>query len=241
MTFIEHLHKSDLSLRRIALFGALIGAIIALTVSTVTTALWILDSLWFVLIGQIVVTSLAIIVGAYIAFISAYWHRLSITDDTTRLYNRRYLFTRLDKEFQRLQRRHTTLAFAVVEVDNMRTYNNTYGHVAGDVVLFTLAQTLRQEVRRSDIVGRWGGDEFGIVFPNMSLSEALAIAERIRTHIDSLSIDTSVGAIVRVTVSVGVAVNTDPEETILDLVHKADQAMYKAKKQKNTVVSASSS
>ena len=106
-------------------------------------------------------------------------------------------------------------------------------------MLFTVAQTLRQEVRRSDIVGRWGGDEFGIVFPNMNLSEALAIAERIRAHVDCLSIDTGVGSTVHVTVSVGVAANTDAEETVLELVHEADQAMYKAKKQKNAVVPAS--
>ena len=239
MTFLENLHKSDSSSRRIALFGALIGAIVALTVSTITTALWNLDSLWFVLMGQVIVTGLAIIIGAYIAAVSAYWHQLSITDDTTQLYNRRYLFTRLTKELQRAQQHNTTLAFAVVEVDNMRTYNNTYGHVVGDVVLFTVAQTLRQGVGCGDVVGRWGGDEFGIVFPNMRLPEALTVAECIRTHIDQLSIDTGVGSTVHVTISVGVATHTNRKATVLELVHQADQAMYKAKEQKNAVVSAS--
>lgn len=238
MIFIEKSHKSDLSSPRIALFGALIGAIAALTVSTVTTALWSLESIWFVLMGQIIVTCFAIVIGAYIAVISAYWHQLSITDDTTQVYNRRHLFRRLDKALQRAQQHNTALTFAVVEVDNMRMYNNTYGHVAGDAVLFTIAQTLHQGVRRSDIVGRWGGDEFGIVFPDMQLSEALALAERIRAHIDRLSIDTSVGPTVHVTVSVGVAASTNRKSTVLELVHQADKAMYQAKEQKNTVVSA---
>jgi diguanylate cyclase (GGDEF)-like protein len=177
--------------------------------------------------------------GTAIALICAHWRRLSLIDDATSLPNRRYLFGRLAAEWRRAQRTGAPLAFVVVEVDDMHQHNNCYGHLHGDAVLLAVAQALRSGVRRGDVVGRWGGDEFGIILPRAGAAEALAVAERVRSLVAQVCPDAGVGRLTGATISGGVAVSTLHGATLRELVHQADQAMYVAKQRgKNQVLTA---
>jgi len=186
--------------------------------------------------GCIAAGLLAAAAGAFIATASARWYDLSITDDGTGIYNRRYLFRRLESELSNARKAGTPLSLVVFDVDDFRQYNSLYGHLAGDAVLKAVAQTLRNSVRKGDIVGRWGGEEFALVLPGTDVKEALSVAERVRGRIDELTVDTGEAARIKVTISGGVAVYRDPGESMSELVRSADQAMYNAKKFKNKVL-----
>jgi diguanylate cyclase (GGDEF)-like protein len=177
--------------------------------------------------------------GAALALVGARWRRLSLTDDATELPNRRCLFGRLAAEWRRAQRTGVPLAFVVVEVDDMRLHNNRYGHLHGDAVLLAVARALRRGVRRGDVVGRWGGDEFGIILPRAGADEALVVAERVRGLVAQMRLDAGDGRRAAATISGGVAVSTIHGPTLRELVHQADQAMYAAKERgKNRVLAA---
>jgi diguanylate cyclase (GGDEF)-like protein len=148
-----------------------------------------------------VATLLAALLGAALASACAYWLRLSFTDDGTGLRNRRYLFERLAAELWWAQRTGAPLAFIVAEVDDMKRHNDTHGHLVGDDVLRTVAGVLRQGVRRGDLVGRWGGDEFGIILPRARPHEALALAERLLRLVAQLQLHTAAGQPVSMTIS----------------------------------------
>jgi len=123
----------------------------------------------------------------------------------------------------------------------MRLHNNIYGHLHGDAVLLAVAHTLRQGVRRRDVVGRWGGDEFGIILPRAGAVEAMAVAERVCSLVAQVRLDSGDGQSAATTISGGVAVSTLHGPTLRELVHQADQAMYVAKERgKNQVLAAAS-
>jgi len=178
--------------------------------------------------------------GAGAAFFTiAYRYRqLSLTDDGTELFNRRYLFRRLSRELRRSNKSGACLSLAVIDVDDFRKYNNAYGHLIGDTVLRQVAGTLRHGVRKGDVVGRWGGEEFALILPKADIEEALIVAERIRCMIDQLRIDVNDRSIETVTISAGVASNLAHGKTLPELVNSADVAMYAAKQQKNFVLAA---
>jgi diguanylate cyclase (GGDEF)-like protein len=193
----------------------------------------------FAALGWALTLVAAAVGGAALALVGARWRRLSLTDDTTGLPNRRALFGRLAAEWRRAQHTSVPLAFVVVEVDDMRSHNNSYGHLHGDTVLQAVAHTLRHGVRCGDVVGRWGGDEFGIILPRAGAAEALAVAERVRSLVAQVRLDAGDGRSATTTISGGVAVSTLHGPTLRELVHQADQAMYVAKERgKNQVLAA---
>jgi diguanylate cyclase (GGDEF)-like protein len=193
----------------------------------------------FVALGWALIAAMAALGGAAMALVGAHWRRLSLTDDATGLPNRRALFGRLAAEWRRAQRAGASLAFVVVEVDDMRQHNNRYGHLHGDAVLLAVACALRSGLRRGDVVGRWGGDEFGIILPRAGVAEALAVAERVRGLVAQVCLEAGDGLRVTTTISGGVAVSTLHGSTLRDLVYQADQAMYIAKERgKNQVLAA---
>ena len=221
---------SKLNIFSVAGAGALGGSVIAFgmfAAAQITTLGW-------ALIAVVVAVG-----GAALALVAARWRRLSLTDDATGLPNRRSLFGRLAAEWQRAQRTGAPLAFAVVEIDDMRQHNNTYGHLHGDAVLLAVAQALRSGVRRGDVVGRWGGDEFGIILPRAGEAEALVVAERVRSLVAQVRLEVGAGQCAAATISGGIAVSTLHGPTLRELVHQADQAMYAAKERgKNQVLPA---
>lgn len=160
---------------------------------------------------------------------------LSITDPLTRLYNRRYLNTRMVEEWARSIRHNKPLSVLLSDADNFKKINDTYGHDKGDEVLRGIGEIVRKNIRKEDIGARFGGEEFVVILPETSSKDALILAERIRSNSESKIYDWMGRA---VTLSIGVA--TFPEmqlKNFEELIQAADQAMYKAKVSgKNKVV-----
>jgi diguanylate cyclase (GGDEF)-like protein/PAS domain S-box-containing protein len=163
--------------------------------------------------------------------------RLSITDKLTGLNNRLKLDQVLRYELSQFQRYGTSFSVILMDLDDFKKVNDTYGHITGDKVLIKLADILRENVRDSDTCGRWGGEEFLIIVPKANEEEAAHVAEKLRKNIEEekFSIEKPV------TASVGVAC-IEADSSITKLLSNADKALYKAKKSgKNIVVKASES
>jgi diguanylate cyclase (GGDEF)-like protein len=154
--------------------------------------------------------------------------RLAFTDALTGLYNRRHLFLLADREFQRARRYQLPLSAMMLDIDEFKRVNDTYGHVIGDQVLQRVADCCRKELRGVDVIGRYGGDEFVALLPETGLSAACQVAERLRKTIAERVLDTKTGR-VTVTVSLGVAVLDDEHLTPESLLDRADKALYIAK------------
>jgi two-component system, cell cycle response regulator len=155
---------------------------------------------------------------------------LTVTDERTNLLNDRYLRRRLSEEFKRAQRYGFPLSVALLDLDHFKQVNDRYGHDCGDQVLREFGKLLTENARTTDIVGRYGGEEFLIVLPNTDGIRAAIVAERIRKAADG-QVYKYKEFLVRVTVSTGVA--SFPANTQIrdenDLLKAADQALYRAK------------
>ncbi|MBP2643051.1 MAG: pleD 3 [Firmicutes bacterium] len=157
-------------------------------------------------------------------------HYGAYTDALTNLWNRRYFYIRLGEEINRMRRTGAPLCIALVDVDDFKTINDFFGHSVGDNALVAIAGILRQYTRSLDVIFRWGGDEFVIIFPQTGLEQATKVSERVRDIIATSP------ECCNATVSVGlVAIDDDSDEKkVLELV---DKLLYEAKKMKNFVVS----
>lgn len=163
------------------------------------------------------------------------FRRMSLTDELTQLYNKRFLDSRLQSEVDHAMRSAQPLSVLVLDVDHLKQFNDTFGHAAGDLVLITVAQVMRQRLRTSDFATRSGGDEFVVIMPDTNLEQARWAAERIQAGIYEHDFQLSQGPQVRATLSVGVA-QYQGEEIPSRLLERADQAMYQAKQEgKNRV------
>ncbi|MEW6595112.1 MAG: diguanylate cyclase [Thermodesulfobacteriota bacterium] len=158
---------------------------------------------------------------------------LAVTDELTGLRNRRYLLSRLADELDRAHRYHRPLAGILFDVDHFKRVNDTHGHDAGDAVLKAIGATALRHCRATDLVGRYGGEEFFMILPETDLDEACFLAERLRQTIADLRTAAG-GREVAVTASFGVASYMPDQNTPLpDLygfIKQADTAMYEAKK-----------
>jgi|GEM_PF-1623912 len=156
--------------------------------------------------------------------------RLAVTDAMTGLYNYRYLQERLADEVERAERRGQRLCLMMADIDNFKTYNDTFGHLRGDEVLRDMALLLQENVRQMDVVTRYGGDEFMIILPETDRDEALSIAERIRLRVGSWGLQAGLGPSAgEIGVSIGIAVYPDDAESADLLIDKVDKALYRAK------------
>jgi len=153
--------------------------------------------------------------------------RLSRTDPLTGLANRRYATARLREEIARSRRYGHPIAVCLIDIDHFKKINDTLGHQAGDEVLVRVASEIASATRASDLVVRWGGEEFLVVFPETDLERASLIMERFRAHLASVALE-AYGQRVPVTVSGGVAELRDGD-TADDLVNRADEGLYAAK------------
>jgi len=158
----------------------------------------------------------------------AYAHAATV-DPVTGVFNRRYFQVRLDEELQRSRRHQIPLALLMIDVDDFKVVNDSFGHLAGDTVLRDVGDILRRSVRVFDVCARFGGEEFVIIMPGSTSENALRIAERIRERIEAYRPTDRVLASTRVTVSVGLAVSS-LEATVTQLLERADQALYEAKR-----------
>jgi diguanylate cyclase (GGDEF)-like protein len=153
---------------------------------------------------------------------------LSVTDSLTGTFNRKKLDDILADQFARFRRNHRPFAVLMLDIDNFKSLNDTYGHLAGDEVLETLAAILKRSVRNVDFVARYGGEEFVVVLVETSTEEALQIAERIRALVEVPRLGAT-NELISVTVSLGVTDSRPGDARPEDVIARADRAMYDAK------------
>jgi diguanylate cyclase (GGDEF)-like protein len=154
---------------------------------------------------------------------------LSVTDDLTRLYNSRYLNQSLRRETKRAIRSGTSLSLLFIDLDGFKSINDTYGHLHGSRALVEAASVIRTCARETDVVARFGGDEFAVVLPDTGRDGALSVATRVRERIAEHSFLAGDLLDVRLTASVGIATLPDAARSAEELVQAADRAMYKVK------------
>ena len=155
---------------------------------------------------------------------------LSRTDRLTKLNNRGYWEHCLEQEYERFVRTQHPTSLIMLDVDHFKQVNDTYGHLAGDAVLVHLAKLIQQMLRSTDIAGRFGGEEFGIILPNTPAANAEILAERLRYKIETHPI-VYANEHLLVTISLGIAAADSAYLSYQHWLEKADQALYQAKQQ----------
>lgn len=155
--------------------------------------------------------------------------RAANIDALTQLYNKKYFVDALSKEFSFSRRNKTPLSLLMIDIDYFKKVNDTYGHMAGDLVLKHVGQYLLKNLRHENIACRYGGEEFAVVLRNTAGDQAALIGERVRAALETETIDFR-GTQLRVTISVGAATSLgDGYETIEDFIQAADKNLYEAK------------
>jgi len=154
---------------------------------------------------------------------------LSVTDDLTRLYNSRYLHQILRRETKRAMRSGRPLSLLFVDLDGFKQVNDNYGHLAGSKALGEAGAVIRACARETDVVARFGGDEFSVILPETSSQGAAIVAARIRERLSSFQFLAADGLSVHLTASIGVATLPDVATSTEELLRAADTAMYHVK------------
>ncbi|VVP56962.1 hypothetical protein PS838_05767 [Pseudomonas fluorescens] len=162
--------------------------------------------------------------------------RLATTDGLTQSSNRRHFFDCAHREFEQARKQDEPLSFLLLDIDDFKVINDTYGHQVGDSVLQRIAESGRASLRRGDVFGRIGGEEFAAVFPGCAPDMAMQVAERLQREIQRLGFchdDQTFG----ITISQGLTSLTAEDANIDALFARADAAMYEAKRQgKNRII-----
>ncbi|MBR1616638.1 sensor domain-containing diguanylate cyclase [bacterium] len=166
---------------------------------------------------------------AAIAIDNAKLYELATKDGMTKLYIYRHFYTLLENEIRRCARYKRNMSLVMLDIDDFKHVNDTYGHLTGDMILKRLAATLQETIRQIDIPARYGGEEFVIILPETDKKDACVIAERIRKNISQISIKIDDNTSISPTVSMGVAqFNVDATEA-KELINAADTALYHSK------------
>lgn len=162
------------------------------------------------------------------------------TDSKTGLLNIRYFNRLVIEALGRAKQTGRTFSVIMADLDFLRRINNNYGHLAGDMVLVGISRIIQRCVRHEDAVGRFGGEEFAVLLPDIDQEEAYAVAERIRVAIEESCFDVPTSQTpIKITMSLGIASYPYDAQTVTDLIHQADVAVYQAKKEgRNRIVTA---
>jgi len=148
-------------------------------------------------------------------------------DELTKVFNRNTIFDFLENEIVRLKRRESNLSLLMFDIDHFKKANDTYGHLVGDQILYKIIRIIRKIVRESDLIGRFGGDEFIIILPDTDIEEAKEITERLLSKIRKEKFKFKDKSIT-ITISMGVT-KYIKNETITKLTERVDEALYEAK------------
>lgn len=151
------------------------------------------------------------------------FYKLSITDSLTGIYNRRFTSEMLEYTIELCKRTDKTFSLIMIDIDNFKDINDNYGHNLGDNVLKELAITIKSRLRKADIFGRWGGEEFLIILPETNLLNACYLAEELRSKIENIKIDN-----IELTASLGVS-EFHHDDDLDTIVKRVDDLMYLAK------------
>jgi diguanylate cyclase (GGDEF)-like protein len=158
--------------------------------------------------------------------------KLSITDQLTNLYNRTHIIEVLNKEFERFKRYNLDFSLMLIDIDGFKSINDNLGHLAGDKILHEFANILLNNIRKVDVLGRWGGEEFIIICPKTDLTNCKILANKLLTLIREHNYSEEV----TVTASIGITTTSSHIENYNDLINTSDQALYQAKnKGKNRI------
>jgi len=166
--------------------------------------------------------------NAQLAIMNSRLERLSMTDELTGLFNRRQAMTKLDEQWALATRYPKPLSIAMIDVDHFKKINDTLGHDGGDAALRRIASILRDQTRGTDVLSRFGGEEFMILFPHQTIQEARICGERCRAAVEAHAFNVN-GKTFRATISVGLAMRTREMTGLNDLLKVADEALYAAK------------
>jgi len=151
-------------------------------------------------------------------------------DSLTQVYNHGHFLQLLNNHIQRARLSNSFLSLIMLDVDYFKDYNDRYGHLVGDQALVQVVKAVCGNVRSSDVVGRWGGEEFAVLLHDTDSQQALEVAQRIRISLSERTMETPEGDILPVpTVSQGIAVYPDEAREPQALIHRADQRLYRAK------------
>ena len=153
---------------------------------------------------------------------------LSYHDQLTELFNRHYFMEAAEEEIERANRYDQNLSFVFMDIDKFKKVNDMYGHAAGDKVLQSVAQVIKDTTRKVDVPARMGGEEFGVLLPETDLEHAEQVAERLRKNMEQNSVECK-EEIIQVTVSVGVTSFAEKVSTVDQMLDTADTALYEAK------------
>ena len=153
--------------------------------------------------------------------------KLAVTDDLTQVYNYRFLKGALRREIKRAGRYHQDLGLLMIDVDNLKSYNDRHGHLRGSFLLREMAGLFATHVRSWDLVAKYGGDEFTVILPQTDVAGALAAGERLRRAVEEHRFPLAQAG--EITVSIGVAAFPGDGQTTSALIESADRALYLAK------------
>ena len=154
---------------------------------------------------------------------------LADTDDLTGIWNRRYFRRQLPQEIERARTFGVPLSLLLYDIDEFKQINDSFGHVIGDVVLSELCGSVRETLRPTDMVARFGGDEFAVILPHTDINGAVAVAERILKRVRELTIPTDEESAIRCSISIGLA-EFRREDAANDLIRRADERLYSSKR-----------
>lgn len=155
---------------------------------------------------------------------------MAIKDRLTGLYNHGLLIDLLIKELAKQQRKGYSMCFAMIDIDFFKNVNDTFGHMAGDDVLIEFSNILSSSIRKGDIVGRYGGEEFGVIMPEVDCTDGLRLFERIRKNVETHRFRVEEKT-VNITISIGLCFkNSTDKITSSEVIKKADEALYAAKR-----------
>jgi diguanylate cyclase (GGDEF)-like protein len=156
-------------------------------------------------------------------------YRMTIVDGLTQIHNKRYLFEALEKELIRARRYERELSLIIFDIDFFKRINDQYGHLAGDHVLRELARVVQERIRRDEVFARYGGEEFVIVLPETGLGGARALAEDLRERVATHAFVFQ-GERIPVTISIGCAQLSKDDRAATELIQRADEKLYEAKR-----------
>lgn len=163
--------------------------------------------------------------------------RMAVTDPLTRLFNLRYFYNQLEKEIDRFNRYNRPLSLMLLDIDNFKIFNDTYGHLEGDRILVNLGKVIRECLRTMDSGYRFGGEEFTIILPETTVNEGLVVAERIQKAMrDSSFSPVSAPEPVITTLSIGLTEYASGEP-LKEFVRRTDRAMYLSKARGKDLIS----